>query len=601
MSYGRKYRVPFKDINNVDKTIYIYEDGYTGSETVLTAGANPIVWDENSSEDLNNRVRGITGRIELIEENYGDLADLYPTTPLQYLVRCQNVFYGFIKVENSTSPWQAGPRTLKFNILSPLALSYDIPMPVNTTLGMREMGEVMNEIMETLNYSYVSMPRGECEIGDFFRGQVRGMHICPYADDKDYHYANDDEIFAPISIGQFIEEICVRHDMMAHDAIDIFSASLVFSRIEGTNGMYRWTIFNISDGNYGTAEKLTTWGENSHELTEDFTIAGADNSESLVKPYSYIDIVHNGEHGDSVQMPTKQSEYKPSVSQYYLTPRGIWLTDLNGNIKLGLHGAYIDDHFEYRDTLLYNIYPNTLPTGTKLFSVTFYNVEKDAQYQLKFKYSHNMDGGAGHHNALSISARGKGGWYANNFSGSPTWPDETKVLVAISGDPSSAVTTPTTEYEKKFSNHMIADEYITVNFYIATNGDALSNIYIREIELVKRPIGESSLPSERWGEQRFVKRLTGGVGSDPLTLEVNINDTYFSNYYVTDYDFSNNNMRYLLRSQRRVQLYVRGATLDKLWYMLTYNLYEEEGWRIIALSYNVRKRIYKLTLHKVYN
>lgn len=602
MSYGRKYRVPFKDINDVSRTIYIYEDGYTGSETVLTAAANPIVWDENSDEDLSSRVRGITGRLELIEENYGDLADFNPATPMQYKVVCQDVFFGFIKPQNSTNNWEAGPRVLKFNILSPLAMAYDIPMPINTTMGMREMGQVMVDIIDTFGYSYISMPKGNVyDLGEFFRGQVRGMHICPYANDKDYHYANDDEIFAPISIGQLLEEICDAHDLIAHDAIDMQSASLVFSRISDTNGMYRWSASNIRSGDYDTATQLTSVPITPHELMTDFSVASNDNDESLVKPYSYIDFTHEGEKGDSVEWPTAQSEYKPRVSQYYLTPRGIWLTDVNSNLKLGLHGAYKTDHFDYCDTLLFNVYPSTISASSKLFSITFYNVDKNAQYRLKFKYSHSKDD---LHDALQISARGKGGWYTGNGTsgpnGNPNQQSEQKILVSLGGD-SGHIADPQTEYETNFALYMIADEYITINFYVSSIGNDISNLYVRSVELEKLPVNEDTDLSVRWGEQRFVRRVTGGVGNRVLSIAQGLNNTFFSNYYTTDYEFVNNDMQYMLRSQRRMQIYARSGTLNKLWYMYHYNIYEEGGWRIIAISYNVKKCIYKLTLQKVYN
>jgi len=596
MAYANRWSITFKDLDENTRTIYIQQDGWTGGVTALIPGANPMTWDEDSSEDMNSRVRGITGRLEVIEEEYGDLTEMFPATPLQYRVVCQNVFYGYIKVQNSTNAWDSGPRALSFNILSPLALAYDIPMPINTTMGMREVGEVINELMATLGYSSISMPKGECELGDFFRGQIRGMHICPFADDKDYHYANEDEIFAPISCGQLIEEICMRHDLMAHDAIEGQSASLVLSRRLDTNGMYMWLKGNIAAGTYDMATLLIGPNHQSHTLLNEFSVAGNNNSESLVKPYSYIDILHDGEAGGNDMMPTTHSEYKASVSQFYLTPRGIWLTNKNGYIKLGLHGAYIDDAFQYVDTLFYDIYPSTIPTGTLLMSLTFYHVDKGAEYRLKIRYSHNSDGG---HDSLNISARGKGGWYVGGNGGphdNPEWPTESFSHMGLAGD-SGHGTEPQTEYEAEFPLYMLADEYITVNIYVAQNGDPLSNLYIREVELVKRPELETSLTSVRWGEERFVRRIMGSVGTKPLKVNYAINDTFFSNYYVTDYDFYNNNMTYLLRSQRRLQIYVKGATLDKLWYLYRYIIMGEDGWSVIAISYDVRNNIYKLTLH----
>jgi hypothetical protein len=83
MAYTNRWSITFKDFENTTRTIYIQQDGWSGGVTALTPGNNPMIWEEDSSEDLTRRVRGKTGRIEVIEENYGDLADLYPTRPMK--------------------------------------------------------------------------------------------------------------------------------------------------------------------------------------------------------------------------------------------------------------------------------------------------------------------------------------------------------------------------------------------------------------------------------------------------------------------------------------------------------------------------------------
>lgn len=593
MAYNTKYTITFKDLNNTTRTIYIAEDGFSGSVTPLTPGKDPIVWYEDSSEDLNRRVRGITGRLEVIEHEYGDLADLYPTTPLQYRVTCQNVFWGYIKAENSTSPWESGPRALKFNILSPLALAYDIPMPINTTLGMREVGDVMKELMNTLGYSYVSMPKGSLNyLGDFFRGEVRGMLICPYADDKDYHYANNNEIFAPISCGEFIEALCIRHDLMVHDAIDIFSADLVFSRFLDTDGIYRWSLSDITSGNYGTADALITPPIGVREIATDFTIAGNDNSEALVKPYSRVDIANDGDvNREDIHFPTVQSEYNTSVDMYHLTPRGIWLNNVESHIKLGNFSSSTSDKTENFDCLYFK--DQTIGAGTKLFSITFYNIERDVEYRLKIKYAHKKDD---LHDAIGVSARGKGGWYgygAGSGNTHPIYSNELITPLGLDGETQY----PNDIYEISTNLFMYADDYITINFYVYSNGNNLTNLYFTDIYLEASQAGEYTY--ERWEEQPFVKRLSGSAGSKPLKIARLLNDAFFSNFYETDYEFFYE-YTYLLSSQRRLQLTVSGGTLSKMWYLYNYIFEDDnESWRVVAISYDVRNAKYKITLHQM--
>lgn len=599
MAYVTKWTISFKDFNDTLHVVNIQEDGFSGTATALTPGDTPIIWDEDNNDDLSKPVRGKTGHIEVVEENYGDLADIFPTAPMQYRVVCDGVFFGYIKAETGTNPWEAGPRTLKLNILSPLAIAYNVPMPINTTLGMREVGEVMADIMTTLGYSYVYMPKGNVDdLGEFFAGQVRGYLICPYANDKDYHYANDSEIFDPISVGDFIEAVCLKHEMMAHDAVDGYSASLIFSRFADTNGIYRWTFANISNGNYTIADEILTPYADEHEFMEDFPTASNDNNETLIRPYSNIDILLGGERGESVHFPTVQSQYIPSSDQYNLTPRGIWLTNKNGNVKLGNIDLVDNDNLVGYDTLYFN---TTLQPGATLFSITFYNIDRFKQYRLKFKYAHTRDGGS---DALKISARGKGGWYSGSggSADTPIWPNENKILFTLSGETSGI---PTIEYEKVTNLYFIPDDYITVNFYVADNGNALTNLYITDIEL--EALDFELTPSEpgdpvfsRWAETRFDQRLTGNAGSDNMSLTLVLNNRFFSNYYVTDYEFFVNGMNYLLRSRKRVQMTTRGETLSNLWYLYRYIMTDiYETWRIIAVSYDVCKNNYKLTIQQI--
>ena len=594
--YSTKYYITFKDILNNSRTIYIQEDGYSGAPISLIPGKNVIEWNEKNTEDLTSRVRGITGRIEVIEENYGDLADLFPKTPMQYRVVCQNVFWGYIKTQNSTNKWDAGPRSIKLNILSPLAMAYDIPMPINTTLGLRSVGDVMSELMQTLGYSYVVMPKGNGELGDFFRGQVRGMYICPYADDKDYHYANDNEVFAPISCGKFIEEVCKRHDLMAHDALEYSSPVLLLSTHGASGGMYRWVKSNIDSGNYGTATLIPTTGT---DILSAFTVAGNNNNESLVQPYSYIDILHDGAEGGSLSMPTTQSDYLPNQDPYALVPRGIWLSNKNANIKLGEHEGRVDENsdFEYSDALLFNIYPNVIPANSLLFTLTFHQVDQGAQYRLKITYSH-MRPSASDFDWLYISARGKNGWYKGNPTSGPydrpIWEDETKISLGLAGDIGHNI--PRTIYSTDFQSYMIADEYIAINVYTQTS---LSNIYIRNIELEKRDVNSVSRHS-LWAEQGFVRRILGEYGTRPLKITLGLNNTFFSNYYSTDYELLTEDTLYVMRSQRRIQITVRGGELDKRWYFTQYYFSDPNTiWKIIAIAYNVVEQTYKFTIHQI--
>ena len=606
MAYANRWSITFKDFGDTTRNIYIQQDGWTGGVTALTPGSNPMKWEEDNSEDLTKRVRGKTGRIEVIEENYGDLNDLYPTRPMMNRVVCDGVFWGYIKAQNSTNGWESGPRTIKLNILSPLAMAYDIQMPINTTMGLREMGSVMLDIMDTIGYTTIVMPVGISEnTGDFFRGQIRGMLICPYANDKDYHYANDNEVFAPISIGDLLEYICERHDMIVHDATVGNDPELVFTRMYLSGAYRRWQRGNIRAGTYD----MSTWlnnGSTEKAFLTDFSVADNNNTEQLVLPYSTIDITHGGEKGESdIDIPTQQSEYvEQAVAYHNLTPRGIWLTNKDQSVRL--HGETLKkvdseghNFDDWEDVDVLDINPNSvLVAGSLAFSVTFYNVDPSLAYQLFFKYSHKSEG---LHDSLYISVRGKNGWFMISNAAEdvrpgnvyPTLSSEYKALKSLNGGTNSEMS-----YETTFRCGFVPDEYITINFYVG--GQDLQRLKIYDIRLEGNPADNGGLTA-KYAEQRFVERYPPwSIGEKKiLNYTVRLNKTFFSNYYDTGFEFNTEVPYYLINSQRRIQVTVRADSLSVFWYIYKYYIEDSENakWKIIAVSYNVRDKTFTLTLH----
>lgn len=610
MAYANRWSITFKDFEGNTRVIYIQQDGWTGGVTELTPGNNPMIWEEDSSEDLTKRVRGKTGRIEVIEHTYGELRDLYPSTPLQNRVVCNGVFFGYIKAQNSTNGWEAGPRTLKLNILSPLALAYDIPMPINTTMGKREMGSVMVDLMDTLDYQFIAMPIGRSTAenkGDFFRGKIRGMLICPYANDKDYHYANDNEVFAPISTGELLEYICERHDLIARDSISGNDAELLLTKVVTSGSYYQWARGTLRNQNYDTATFINN-GTTERELLANFTVADDNNTEQLVLPYSTIDVTHEGERGSSVEAPTKQSEYvEQQVAYHDLLPRGIWLTNKHADVTL--HGEEVmkpgtgghdSDDWENEDVLdAHPLNGTVIGQNTRLFSLNFYDVDPSMAYQLRFKISNR----AGNCDSLYISARGNSGWYslsnaAQNVRPSnvyPTYQSEQKFFMSIPGGQSGEET-----YELTIRCGMVPDEFITVNFYTGLSN--LSRLKVYDVQLEATPAQSDSLWN-RYNERRFVERYPPWSTGEKkiLNYALHLNKTFFSNYYETDLEYNTEVPYFLTSSQRRVRITVKDSTLSRLWYMYRYYIESQDAphWKLVAVSYNVRNKTFTLTLHYI--
>jgi len=78
MSYGTKYKVPFKSISNIDYEILIDVQDYVGAITELTGGANPISI-ETDTDDVLVPIRASKATVSVFGSDY--LQDLYTSNP----------------------------------------------------------------------------------------------------------------------------------------------------------------------------------------------------------------------------------------------------------------------------------------------------------------------------------------------------------------------------------------------------------------------------------------------------------------------------------------------------------------------------------------
>ena len=144
---------------------------------------------------------------------------------------------------------------------------------------------------------------------------------------------------------------------------------------------------------------------------------------------------------------------------------------------------------------------------------------------------------------------------------------------------------------------MVPEEYITINFYVGAQD--LQRLKLYDIRLEATNATNGGLWA-KYADQRFVERYPPWSTGEKKILNhaLHLNNTFFSNYYETDFGFSNEIPYYLINSQRRIRVTVRAGSLSMFWYMYKYYIESQTAkWKIIAISYNVRNKTYTLTLH----
>ena len=127
----------------------------------------------------------------------------------------------------------------------------------------------------------------------------------------------------------------------------------------------------------------------------------------------------------------------------------------------------------------------------------------------------------------------------------------------------------------------------------------LVGLKIYDIHLQAYPSEGSGL-SDKYAEQRFVERYPPWSTGEKKILQyaLHLNDTFFSNYYHTDFAYNNEIPYYLTNSQRRIRVKIRNASISSLWYLYKYYIESQDSiWKLVAISYDVRKNMFALTLH----
>ncbi len=125
-----RWRVPFASVNGTQYEVEIYDENWTGSPVVLTAGATPFVTDEDASDDFFAPVRSQTGTLQvctrLADGTMLRLEDILPDNNIARPVQLRRVdddvveWQGFLSCEAYTQDYVGIPQILDLSLISVL-------------------------------------------------------------------------------------------------------------------------------------------------------------------------------------------------------------------------------------------------------------------------------------------------------------------------------------------------------------------------------------------------------------------------------------------------------------------------------------------------
>lgn len=308
-----RWQVSFKSLNGTNCRIDIYEDGWSGGITAVTPAANPFIYEEDDTDSLLDVIRVKTAYLRVKEEHYNDLYDLYPQTNTEHYVEAYygySIFFsGFMQAQSFEVSYEPGPRVLEFPISSPLGVLGGKDMPTPASPSYVTLAEAIRQAANVIDANISSVVFPDYMLSSNFRTldtKINTLSYCPFNDDYDLNYHSTTPLYTPISISNFLENLCNCFGLVVHD----LPGMLVFSRYdyEGIYSQYTLETMAIRDITSGSQIFPTTL----------WTSISTNGTEKTVLPIHKLTINYDDEIYPDYEIPYNRAKIKASSDRWAL-------------------------------------------------------------------------------------------------------------------------------------------------------------------------------------------------------------------------------------------------------------------------------------------
>ena len=300
-----RWQVAFQSKAGVNCHVDIYDDGWTGGITQLQGTDNPFYYDEDDDDNLLSVVRSKTGYIEVIEQNMGDLAALYPDNNLSHYVEFYYdsimEFCGYIQAQsfdNDIEPWK---HVLHLPVVSFLGLAEDFKM--NTVNPPRDitLGEMLADMLDVMQapFAYVYIPRRDIEVNCWLSKTVNSLAVSPFNDD--YSQVKDvvSPMFSPRNYREAIEGICNAFGLIVYE----FRDKLVFRDVRKVGTYISLESANLRNiGTSWTTQGVPQDNGSFYNIGDFYTWVDNKANTSTIKPFQKITRKCQGDYVDNVEL-----------------------------------------------------------------------------------------------------------------------------------------------------------------------------------------------------------------------------------------------------------------------------------------------------------
>ena len=302
MARAIRWQVPFTSRGGIPCRVDIYQDNWDRGITVLSLdnadapavpAADPFYYEEDDSEDvLNGVIRYRTGYLTLVEKVYGGLNAIYPSVNtdryVEFYYDGSLDFNGFIQAQAFENGWEEGPRIVQLPVISPLGLAQGTTFDWATYNPPRwiTLGSAISACLNKLNGGYthyifpqiISSALGKV-LNDLY---INTLLLCPWGGKYYKGSYNLTGIYGSATVEEVLTLICTTFGLVLHDAPGI----PVFQRLDWSGDYMSMAVAGASNNR---VEPQVS------DLTAVAAVASADNTESVILPYSRIEVSQGGD------------------------------------------------------------------------------------------------------------------------------------------------------------------------------------------------------------------------------------------------------------------------------------------------------------------
>ena len=583
-----------------------------GGGTQILGAANPVTIEEDDSEDLLEVVRYKTGYLNVVEETNGQLDGLIPTTNTSHKVKIwygtDLIFVGFMQAQTFENTWESAPRQMSFPIMSPLGLLADTKMNMYNPPREVALSELMADVVDALNgmgaeYDTVVWPKlASTTLGNLLNNTISSLVYCPFNEQHDASLASfNDGLFEPLNCQNFIEGFCNAFGLIVHDT----PTGIVFSKFDHITDYLKCTAANLRTLTNVTTDTVS--GGTESALTDRATPSDNDGRDSIVMPYEEVKVEYEGEYVESAELDFKHLTY--NSQREYSNMRAAWLeshtpeltgehllannlfNSANGRLTLaGANACSFGNVSKQTEGILVNLPDSTL-LGVKLFTVNFYNRPTGGDIRLTFGVQWgNTIADLGNenipHKTIGVVVKVGDLYYHGQGSWTTTQPNPSAFI--LDGQFTWNITNVPDGMPIEFSFYDSTDPLVS---------DPVQLIALTDIRLEEIPSLYSKYLVYKRDYDIFRVANGNGIGTQSVSRSISTNRKNSNQIGHTIVD-GITTYRYMLISQRRLQIQFKRTDTMPYWMYMCYMAFMSQQWRVISISQYPWDDYVIITMHR---